>query len=348
MEAFKKFFSRANKAPFLVAEVAQSHEGSLGMAHAFIEAVSKTGANAIKFQTHMAEAESSPLEPFRVRFSTQDQTRFEYWKRMEFSESQWLELKKHAEEKNLLFLSSPFSEEAVHLLEKIGILGWKIGSGEVNNLPLIKTILKTKKPVLISSGFSSWEELDHTVTLIEQAKVPHAIFQTTSLYPTPPEKLGLNLIPEMLQRYSAPIGLSDHSGKIFPSLSAYSLGATLFEVHVCLSKEMFGPDVSSSLTTLELKELAAGLQFLYQAATHPVEKDSMAKELESTKKIFEKSVFTKFDLPKGHILTVNDLVAKKPGTGIPAKNISKLFGNTLKNNVSSREPLRWDDMETSS
>jgi N-acetylneuraminate synthase len=120
----------------IIGEVAQAHDGSLGMAHAFIEAIAAAGADAVKFQTHIAAAESTPAEPWRVRFSAQDASRYDYWKRMEFTEEQWRGLKQHAFEKGLLFLSSPFSLEAVELLERVGVAAWKIASGETGNRPL--------------------------------------------------------------------------------------------------------------------------------------------------------------------------------------------------------------------
>jgi N-acetylneuraminate synthase len=119
--------------PYLIAEIAQAHEGSLGILHSYIDAVSKTGVQAIKFQMHLAEAESSIHEPFRVKFSKEDLTRFDYWKRMEFSMDQWKDIKKHCDEVGLDFICSPFSNLAVDWLEEIGVHTYKIGSGEVNN-----------------------------------------------------------------------------------------------------------------------------------------------------------------------------------------------------------------------
>src|SRR5215813_11074319 len=148
----------------IVGEVAQAHDGSLGLAHAFIDAIAAAGADAVKFQTHIAAAESTPDEPWRVKFSPQDASRYEYWKRMEFTEEQWCGLKRHADEKGLLFLSSPFSLEAVDLLERVGVAAWKIASGEVGNAPMMDRIVGTKWPVLLSSGMSPLNELDDAVS----------------------------------------------------------------------------------------------------------------------------------------------------------------------------------------
>ena len=149
---------------YIIAEIAQAHHGSIKLAHDYIDAMAKTGVDAIKFQTHIAEAESSIHEPFRIKFSTQDKTRFDYWKRMEFTLAQWKELKNHCNEVGLEFLSSPFSNAAVDLLEEVGVSRYKIGSGEVTNLLLLEKIAKTTKPVILSSGMSSFKELDNAVT----------------------------------------------------------------------------------------------------------------------------------------------------------------------------------------
>src|ERR1700722_1326674 len=144
----------------IIGEVAQAHDGSLGAAHAYIDAIAKTGANAVKFQTHIAAAESTPGEPWRVRFSYQDSSRYAYWKRMEFTEEQWLGLKRHADEKGLEFLSSPFSIEAAKMLQRVGVRAWKIASGEVSNRPLFDFIIDTRLPVMVSTGMSTIEETD--------------------------------------------------------------------------------------------------------------------------------------------------------------------------------------------
>ena len=147
----------------IIGEVAQTHDGSLGQAHAFIDAIARAGADAVKFQTHIAKAESTPEEPWRIKFSTQDSTRYDYWRRMEFSADQWAELKKHADSRGLLFLSSPFSTEAFSLLHGLGMNVWKIASGEIGNLPLLDKIAATGKPVILSSGMSDWRELDNAM-----------------------------------------------------------------------------------------------------------------------------------------------------------------------------------------
>ncbi len=324
---------------FIVAEIAQAHDGSLGAAHAYIDAVARTGADAIKFQTHIAAAESTPRETFRVAFSKQDATRYDYWKRMEFKAEEWAGLAAHARDKGLMFLSTPFSFEAAALLEKLDMPAWKIGSGETTNLPFIEHLAKTGKPVLLSSGLSSWEDLDAAVNVCRNAGSAVGIYQCTTAYPCPPEKLGLNVMADITHRYQCPVGLSDHSGTPHASLAAVALGANMLELHVTFSRECFGPDVPASVTIDELKHIVEGTRFIEKALAHPVDKEAEALALTDLKTLFGKSVVAARALPAGHVLTANDLALKKPGNGMPAARLPSLVGKRLKQNLSADECL---------
>lgn len=329
----------------VVGEVAQAHDGSLGMAHAFIDAIASAGADAVKFQTHIASAESSPDEPWRVKFSTQDRSRFDYWKRMEFTEDQWRELKTHADARHLVFISSPFSIEAVELLGRIGVRVWKIASGEANNQQLLDRVGVTGLPVILSTGMSPLAETDTAVQRIRRAGNPLAVLQCTSAYPCPPERVGLNLLPFFRARYNCAVGLSDHSGTIFPSLAATILGAEIIEVHVTLSREMFGPDVSASVTTDELRTLVAGVECIDRMNQHPIDKDMLAGEMDSLRGSFTKSIVAVSDLPAGTVLREDQLSLRKPGTGIPASRFDEVLGRRLKRAVAAHTQLREDDFE---
>jgi N-acetylneuraminate synthase len=328
----------------VVAEVAQAHDGSLGLAHAFIDAIANAGADAVKFQTHIAAAESTPGEPWRVEFSPQDRTRYDYWKRMEFTEEQWCGLKRHAAERGLKFLSSPFSFEAVEMLSRVGVAAWKVPSGETANTPMLDQMIDTGLPIILSTGMSPLGEIDTAVERIKARGVPLAVLQCTTAYPCPPEKIGLNLLSLFRQRYNCAIGLSDHSGTIYPGLAAVTLGIEVLEVHVTLSREMFGPDVPSSVTTAELRQLVQGIRFVEKMKAEPVDKDRMAGEMESLRKTFTKSVVVCEELPAGTVLRREHLAAKKPGTGIPAAQMPGLIGRQLKRPVAANTLLSEEDL----
>lgn len=166
---------------FIVADVAQAHDRSLGMAHTFIDAVA--GADVVKFQTHIAAAESTPTEPWRIKFSNQDATRYDYWKRREFTEEQWHGLKRHADERGLIFLSSPFSFEAVELLIQVGVAAWKVPAGETANTPMLDRMIATGLPIILSTGMSPLNETDSAVKRVKEADVPLVILQCTTAYP---------------------------------------------------------------------------------------------------------------------------------------------------------------------
>jgi N-acetylneuraminate synthase len=330
----------------VIAEVAQAHDGSLGIAHSYIDAIAKAGADVVKFQTHIAAAESTPAEPWRVRFSPREETRYEYWKRMEFSEAEWLGLRKHALKAGVDFLSSPFSLDALELLERVGVMGWKVASGEVKNLAMLNRMAATHLPVLLSTGMSPLSEIDEAVALLRDRGVKEiTVMQCTSAYPTPPEKIGLNLLPMLRERYRCDVGLSDHSGTIWPSLAAVTLGASVVEVHVTFSKDGFGPDVPASVTIDDLKRLVEGVRFLERTRAHPVDKDASARELEPMRKLFMKSVVARRALAAGTVLAGIDLAAKKPGTGIPADRLGSLVGRRLARDVAADAVLVDEDLE---
>lgn len=329
---------------YIIAEVAQNHDGSLGQAHAFIDAVARTGANAIKFQTHIAEAESTPDEPFRVNFSYEDKTRYDYWKRMEFTEEQWRGLYLHAKEEKLDFLSSPFSIEAFHLLQRVGVEVWKFGSGEVFNSPLMKEVLRTDDIILISSGLSTFQDLDLGVKEIRNAGNSFGIFQCTTQYPSNAKTIGLNVVSEMIKRYECVVGLSDHSGTIYPSFGAVVLGAKIIETHVTFSKEMFGPDVKASLTMEQLKMLVEGTRVLEEIINNPIDKNLETKEIQDLKRIFSKSIYAKRNLKKGEILDNNMLCFKKPNNGIPVADLKDVLGKKLAKDVRKDTTLQWADI----
>lgn len=330
---------------FLIAEIGQAHDGSLGTAHAYIDAVAGTGVGAVKFQTHIAAAESTPAEQFRVKFSPQDATRYEYWKRMEFTPDQWRGLAQHATERGLIFLSSAFSLAAVEMLDELEMTAWKVGAGEIGSLPMLERMAKTQRPVLLSSGLSSWEDLDAAVRCVRDAGAPVAVLQCTTAYPCPAEKVGLNVLNELRERYGCPVGLSDHSGKIYAGLAAVTLGATMLEVHVVFSRECFGPDVPASLTTDELRQLAEGVRFIETALAHPIDKQAIAADLASVRRTFGKSVVTARPLPVGHRITADDLAFKKPGTGIPASKYQSVIGTRTKRAIAPDTLLSEDDFE---
>jgi N,N'-diacetyllegionaminate synthase len=335
---------RANKV-FVIAEVAQAHDGSLGCAHSLIDAAAFCGADAVKFQTHIASAESTLDEPWRVRFSYQDSSRYDYWKRMEFSESHWLGLRCHAQEKLLKFGSSPFSIKAIELLTPVGVDFWKIASGEVLNPPVVNAIAERAEPVILSDGLSTVDEIDCAIKALRHPAREVALLHCTTAYPTPPEAIGLNLLSYLKGKFSCAVGLSDHSGKIFAGLAAVALGASVLEVHIAHSRHSFGPDVPASLTVEEFKQLVEGVRYLERVMSNQHEPRVRTEDIAVLRATFGRGIVPVQRIPIGGKLTSENLVCKKPMKGIPASAFQQILGRTVKRSISVDEPISWEDLE---
>jgi sialic acid synthase SpsE len=331
------------KNTYIIAEIGNTHEGSPGLAKCFIKAAAECGVDAVKFQTHIFDAESLPDAPNPPYFK--DETRKEYFERTAFPLEQWKKLKNYAEECGVDFLSSVFSLEAVDLLEEVGVKAYKVPSGEVTNLPLLIKLAKTGKKIYLSSGMSSWEELDDAVlTLQKNGARDIIIFQCTSEYPCPPEDAGLNVILELKKRYKLPVGYSDHTEGLAVPLAAVVLGAEVIEKHFTLSKKMYGSDAALATEPDEFERLVKEIRNLEIALISQVNKSKKANELKEMKAIFEKSIVTTTSLKAGTILEENHLAYKKPGDGIPARLFKDVIGKIIKRDLPANYKLKWEDL----
>ncbi len=331
--------------PFVIAEVAQSHEGSLGQAMAFIDVAAECGVQAVKFQTHIATEESTVHEPWRVPFSQQDASRYDYWRRMEFTLEQWALIKRHAERRGLVFLSSPFSVRACEWLASLGMEAWKIASGEVHNPEILQWVGRTGQPVLMSGGLSDIQRLLEASAELERGGSQVALLHCTSRYPTPPEEVGMNRFQALMSAaFPRPVGLSDHSASTVPGVVAAYLGASLIEVHLTLHERMFGPDVPSSLTPDGLKRLVEEVRFAWSMRIHPVDETKRLEDLGYDPGIFGRSLVAARSLPVGHRLTREDLAYKKPGGGLGYEAMKQLPGRVLIRALEKDHRLEWEDV----
>lgn len=318
---------------FVIAEVAQAHDGSLGLAHSYVDAAADAGADAVKFQTHIAAAESTLDDEFRVKFSRQDATRYDYWQRMEFTAEQWAGLAGHAKERGLVFLSSAFSPDAVRILEAIDMPAWKIASGETSSRVLIDQMAATGQPFIVSTGMSDWSEIDAIVDHVRGHGCAFSLLQCTSKYPTPLEEVGLNVIGELRGRYACPVGLSDHSGVVHPAIAALARGAEILELHITLDRRMFGPDTVASLTVEEFAQVTAFRDALAVMDGAPVDKNTIAEDLVPLRRLFVRSLAPARALAAGERMTADMIVTKKPGTGIPPDRKDELIGRVTARDV---------------
>jgi N,N'-diacetyllegionaminate synthase len=313
----------------VVAEAGMNHDGSLGNAIRMAEVAAECGADAVKFQLHDARAETTRDAPAPPYF--QHETRWEYFERTAFTAAQWQTLKDACDAAGIEFLCSAFSLEALERLEALGVRRHKVGSGEVTNLELVRAAAATGKPLLLTSGMSSWAELDAAV---EAAGEDVTVLQCTSAYPTPPERVGLNVLAEMRERYGKPVGLSDHTIGPHAAFAAVALGATVVEKHFTLSRDLYGPDAALGLEPYELEELVDGVREIETMLANPVDKDDVGPYAEM-KRVFEKSVVTTREIPAGAEISREMVAAKKPGTGIPARLLSEVVGRKARVDIAA-------------
>ena len=330
---------------FLSAEIAQSHDGSLGIAHSYIDALKDVGVDAIKFQMHIAEAESSIHEPFRTKFSYEDDSRYDYWKRMEFSYEQWEGLKKHCDDLNIEFIASPFSIKASSWLRKLKVKKVKIGSGEINNKLLIDHVSGYVDEIILSSGLCSEDELQDIIDYSLKKFKKISLLQCTSEYPCSPENWGLDYISYFKEKFkNIKIGYSDHSGTITSSIAAAALKAEIIEFHVTFDKKMFGPDNLSSLTINEVKKLCAAVRQIKASVNSGFNKFSESNTSE-IKNIFSKSLTVNNNFKRNHTIVSEDLETAKPGMmGISPKDYKNILGKKLKRDMEKGDFLNYDDL----
>lgn len=332
---------QGNSNVYIIAEVGSVHDGSFGNACNLIDVASDCGADAVKFQTHISEAETLHDAPMPSYFTGEN--RFDYFNRTAFDFDQWGKIKARCREQGIDFISSPFSVEAVKLLDEVGVDRYKIPSGEMTNTLLLDAVGKTGRPVILSSGMSNWPELDEAVQIVTQYHNKVALLQCTSEYPCSYEKVGLQVMEAFKNRYSIPIGLSDHTLTSYASLAAVTLGAEIIERHITFSRLMYGSDAKHSMEPGEFKDLILGIRAIQVMLHESVDKDTVASELREMKNIFEKSIVSLVDIPEGTIISLEMLGVKKPGTGLPPKSLQSIIGCRAVRFISKDRLISKDD-----
>ncbi len=326
---------------WIIAEVGSVHDGSFGNACKLVELVARCGADVVKFQTHVAEAETLKDAPAPSYFKAEP--RFAYFRRTAFTVDQWRELANVARANGLLFSSSPFAIEAVEILELAGIDVYKIASGEVTNVPLLERIAGTKHPVVLSSGMSDWAELDRAVEVLRPCG-DLVVMQCTSAYPCPVERAGVNVIDDIARRYGVPTGFSDHTQSLASAITAIAHGATVVEKHITFSRHMYGSDAQFAAEPDEFRRYCSELRDAWRIIDHPVDKSDLAGVREM-KQVFEKSIVTAAAVRSGQVLSRDVLAFKKPGTGIRADRVDTVVGKRAARDLPADHMLSEQDLQ---
>ncbi len=332
-----------HESPLVVAEIGINHEGELGKALRMVEDAARVGCECVKFQCHVVEDEMVPNDIVPANAS---ESIWEMMKRCALSEEEDTILKKAVEERGMIYLSTPFSRAAAERLFRMGVAGFKIGSGECNNYPLLELIAGYHRPVLLSTGMNDLDSISPAVEVLRRAEVPFALLHCTSLYPTPYDKVRLGALGQLETVFpDAVIGLSDHSIGNYTALAGVALGARILEKHFTSDKSWPGPDIPISIDPVELAELIEGSRAVFQALGGSKE---ILEEEGPTIAFAYASVVTLRRIERGEAFTPGNLWVKRPGTGeIRAGDFEKVIGRRAARTIEKDELLSWRDLDES-
>lgn len=325
---------------FIVAEIGNNHDGSVEQGLRLITEAARCGVDAVKFQAHIAPAEMLRDDTVPPHFP---EPRYQFVTRMSLDEAAHAAFQRAAVDAGLIYFCSPFSVEAVRMLERLRVPCYKIASGEVTNLPMLRMIAAMGKPVLLSTGMSTYEEIDAAVAEIRRARAPVAVLQCTSHYPAADDVLNLRAITIMRERYRCPVGFSDHSPDNVPSLAAVALGACVIEKHFTLDRSLYGPDHKASLTPPDLAALVQGIRRVERAMGNG--RKELTEALHRMRDVFQKSVVSTVDIPEGQRITADMIATKKPGKGIPAARFDVVVGRRARRAIPADTLVEEDALE---
>ena len=329
---------------FIIAEIGVNHNGSIELAKNMIKSASRCGVDAVKFQTFRSEdlvTENAKTADYQQK-NANESSQLEMLKKLELTFEDFKELKDYASKCNVMFISSPFDINSVDLLENLNVSLYKLGSGELNNFELIDYVQKTNKPMILSTGMATLDEIKETYDFIEN-KENLIILHCITGYPTSFEEANLNFIKTLQSEFDVPIGFSDHSPGIELPIAAVALGACVVEKHFTLDKTLEGPDHKASLNPVEFKAMVDAIRNVEIAMGDGVRKFS-ENELE-IKKIARKSIILNEDVSKGMRIEKKMLAIKRPGTGIAPKYLNQVIGRKVNQDLNKNAVLKWEHLE---
>ncbi|KQB12952.1 N-acetylneuraminate synthase family protein [Rhodobacter capsulatus] len=328
--------------PLVIAEIGINHGGSLAVAKEMVRLAAASGCECVKHQTHILEDEMTD-EAKQIFPPNADVSIWEVMARCALSQDDEIELKRYTESLGMIYLSTPFSRAAAEFLESIGVLAYKIGSGEADNLPLIRHIARFGKPVILSTGMQTIESIRASVEILQAAGVEFALLECTNLYPSPPEIVSLRGVRDLQDAFpGVPVGFSDHSIGPEMALASVALGACILERHYTDTRYRVGPDIINSMDPSELRHLVDRSKEIWIASRNP--KERTAAE-EPVYRFARASVVADRDLPAGHLITEADIWARRPGSGeIAGYDFDKVVGKRTTRALPRNTQLKWSDL----
>jgi N-acetylneuraminate synthase len=323
---------------FIIAEAGINHNGDETLAGALVDAAAEAGADAIKFQTHFPEHE---MLRDGATAGYVGESLFDLLTRTALTRDAQKRLQAQARARGILFLSTPFSREASDFLESIDVPAFKTGSGELTHLPMQRHIARKRRPMIISTGMATPEEIARTVSVVREEGAPFALMHCTSTYPTPYEHVQLGCIAALRDRYGVPVGFSDHTLGSYMAFAAVAVGANLFEKHFTTSRSLPGPDQQGSMEPHELKDLVQGVRAVERAggATKTIQPGE-----QDVRNMAHHSIVSIRDIGAGATITAGDVWAKRPGTGIAARQMGDVIGRVAARAIPKDTLLSWEDL----
>ena len=330
--------------PLVIAEIGINHNGSIEVAKKMVDAAARAGVEMVKHQTHIVADEMSAAAKKVVPSHTKESI-YEIMEACSLNEEDEIELKRYIEEKGMIFISTPFSRAAAERLERMNVSGYKIGSGECNNYPLLKHIASFGKPIIMSTGMNTIESISKAVAIFKESKVPYALLHTTNVYPTPARIVRLGALTEIQEEFKdTVIGLSDHTISNHACFGAVALGASILERHFTDHKQRTGPDIVCSMNENDCKELIEGSNLIWQMRGGT---KKPAKEEQVTIDFAFATVVSIKSIKKGEILSKDNIWVKRPGTGeILAKDFNAILGKKALNDIKNDTHLTFNDFDS--
>lgn len=332
---------------FIIAEAGVNHNGDVNIAKKLISVAKKTGADAVKFQTFKAEeivTRSAEKAGYQKEMTSFNESQYDMLKRLELSEKDFEELSTLAHEKGILFMSSPFDKGSVDLLSELGVSAFKIPSGEITNFPLVKHIAKKGKPIILSTGMATLEEVEEALEIIrEEGRNDIILLHCISSYPANIEDMNLKALVALGSIFKLPVGLSDHSLGITIPIAAAALGACVVEKHFTLDKNLPGPDHKASLESDELRQMIKAIRDVEKALGNGIKK--LTSDEERIKKATRRTIMAKVDIPVGTVIAEGMLEVKRPGIGLEPKYLAMVIGKRTKQDIKENEPICLEMLE---
>lgn len=331
---------------FIIAEAGVNHNGSLDLAFQLVERAKACHADAVKFQSFRADrivTRSAAKAAYQERTSGYAESQFEMLKRLELNNDAHRRLIEHCREINIEFLSSPFDEESVDLLDSLGVSQFKVPSGEITNLPLLQHIARKGRPIILSTGMANLGEVEEAVGTLQAAgSVQITLLHCVTEYPAPYGEINLRAMQTLRTAFGLPVGYSDHTPGIEIAIAAVAMGAEVIEKHFTLDRSLAGPDHRASLEPAEFKQMAVAIRNVDLALGTGIKAPAPC-ELQNIP-VARKSVIAARALPAGHKLGCADLAVKRPGTGIAPQFLQTLIGHTLRVDVVEDEVISWNHL----